>query len=69
MVTVGYGDVFPTNVSEMLVCIAIMFIACGFFAFFLSRIGEIVTNINNAQAAVNTNLRIINKYMKNCEIP
>ena len=39
MVTVGYGDITPTNNKELLVCIVSMFVSCGVFAFSVNSIG------------------------------
>jgi hypothetical protein len=33
MITVGYGDIAPTNPKEYILCVVIMLIACGVFAY------------------------------------
>lgn len=42
MVTVGYGDLYPTNIAERGVCIVLMILACGVFAYSLTRFGDIL---------------------------
>jgi hypothetical protein len=42
MLTVGYGDITPTNQMEMLFNIWAMFIGCGMFGYSMNRIGEIL---------------------------
>ena len=39
MVTVGYGDIIPTNLYEIEITIFTMFVACGVFAFSVNSIG------------------------------
>jgi hypothetical protein len=39
MITVGYGDVVPTNDLERLYANVTMFLACGVFAFSINSIG------------------------------
>lgn len=42
MVTVGYGDIYPTNILERTLSILLMLLACGVFAYSLNRFGTIV---------------------------
>lgn len=42
MVTVGYGDITPTNQIELFVANITMFIACGVFAFSVNSIGIVL---------------------------
>ena len=42
MITVGYGDIVPTNDIERLVANFTMFLACGVFAFSLNGIGTVI---------------------------
>lgn len=42
MVTVGYGNIIPTNNIELATTNIIMFLACGVFAFSVNSIGVIV---------------------------
>ena len=42
MVTVGYGDISPTNIIERALCIVLMILSCGVFAYSLNRFGTIL---------------------------
>jgi hypothetical protein len=44
MITVGYGDMVPTNVMEIWVSIFIMMIACMVFAYSMNTIGLVITS-------------------------
>lgn len=39
MITVGYGDIIPTNDLERLCANVTMYVACGVFAFSINSIG------------------------------
>ena len=42
MVTVGYGDLYPGNIIERAICIVLMILSCGVFAYSLNRFGTIL---------------------------
>lgn len=44
MITVGYGDIVPSNNSEKILCIFTMLIACGVFGYSLNIIGVIIND-------------------------
>jgi len=44
MITVGYGDLVPSNNDEKIICILIMLIACVVFGYSLNTIGVIINN-------------------------
>jgi hypothetical protein len=44
-ITVGYGDILPTNTDEMILCCFTMLIACGVFGYSLNVIGSIISDI------------------------
>ena len=46
MITVGYGDITPQNLSEILLCMGSMMIGCAMFGYALNRIGFIFDGIN-----------------------
>jgi hypothetical protein len=46
MATIGYGDIIPTNNSEVAFTTITVFIASGLFAYTLNSIGTIFTNLN-----------------------
>ena len=42
MVTVGYGDISPSNLYEKLFCIIMMILSCGVFAYSINRLVSIL---------------------------
>lgn len=51
MVTVGYGDVYPSNMIERSLCIVLMILACGVFAYSLNRFGTILEEMYREEIA------------------
>ena len=45
MITVGYGDIHPTNTTEKIYCIFMTLWSCGLFAYVLNTIGSIFREI------------------------
>lgn len=39
MLTIGYGDITPTNNMEKIYCIIMTLIACGIFGYSINTIG------------------------------
>ena len=46
MVTVGYGDIYPSNIYERTCCIFLMILTCGVFAYSLNIFGSIIQEMN-----------------------
>ena len=42
MITVGYGDIYPTNTTERIFVIIMALFSCGLFAYAVNTIGSIV---------------------------
>ncbi|KAM3130892.1 hypothetical protein pb186bvf_017004 [Paramecium bursaria] len=63
MVTVGYGDISPQNIYEVVCATVLMFFSSGVFAFSINSIGMILTNINQNQSNYKRSLLLINSYM------
>ena len=61
--TVGYGDVSPVNVSEVVVASLAVVIGSGSFAFFMNSVGVILADINKHSMAFQHQLDLANKYM------
>ena len=53
MATVGYGDITPTNTSEVLLCVFTMLITCGVFANVLNTIGVIFEDLGMKRKLIN----------------
>ena len=46
MITVGYGDIVPTNAYEVVFVIFAMFVSCGVFAYSFNLVGDLVREFN-----------------------
>ena len=64
MNTVGYGDITPTNIYEVLFVILLIYIACAIFAYSLNSIGIIISNIMKQEDEFKNDLNTINDFMQ-----
>ena len=64
MITVGYGDITPTNNIETVVNIISMMIACGVFGYSFNAIGTIIQDFNKEEDDIKRKLYVINKFME-----
>ena len=46
MITVGYGDIVPTNAYEVFFVTIAMFVSCGVFAYSFNLVGDLVREFN-----------------------
>ena len=49
MLTVGYGDITPTNIPEVFFNIWAMLLGCGLFGYTMNYIGEVLSFANNRE--------------------
>lgn len=63
MITIGYGDVFPVNIFEMIYVIIMAIFSCGIFEYCVNTIGSIFTEINQKSKLFKTKLYDISMYM------
>ena len=49
MITVGYGDIIPTNFMETVITIGAMIYGCGFFAYSINSIGTIIQKFDEKE--------------------
>jgi len=63
MVTVGYGDVLPITAIEKTVCVILMLVSCGIFAYSMNTIGNILENFNQEEMEIAQKMEVINTYM------
>ncbi|CAD8082487.1 unnamed protein product [Paramecium sonneborni] len=68
MVTVGYGDITPQNIYEIICAIIMIFFASVVFAFSINAIGVIFSNIDLQKQSYKRNLLLINQYMNSNEV-
>lgn len=45
IVTVGYGDIVPTNLTELIISIFVIIVGCGVFAYSVNSFGMIITDM------------------------
>ncbi|EAR97004.2 cation channel family protein (macronuclear) [Tetrahymena thermophila SB210] len=64
MITVGYGDIIPVTGIEKAICIIIMIISCGVFAYSMNTVGAILESFNEDSVKLKHNMQIINYYME-----
>ena len=67
--TVGYGDISAWNAAEEIVCILGMVIGVAFFGYMTSTITDTVQNYDSDNAELNKHLKILNRIMKEYNIP
>ena len=69
MVTVGYGDITPTNSREKVFVIILMVLACGVFAYSLNRVGVIIQEMFQKEDEFRFKIKKLkyyeNKYLTN----
>lgn len=65
MVTVGYGDVLPVTAAEKTICVVLMLVSCGIFAYSMNTIGNILENFNSEEVQIFRQMNIISTYMSN----
>lgn len=58
MLTVGFGDIVPTNVKEALMMIFIETLSCVVLAYNVNSIGKIITKITSYEQEKVSNLKI-----------
>ncbi|KAL4489967.1 hypothetical protein ABPG72_010866 [Tetrahymena utriculariae] len=68
MITVGYGDVRPTNPLEVGVCIILMMTCCLVFGFAINQIGYIFQDVYLKEKSIFQKRNIISNYMQKKEI-
>ena len=69
MITVGYGDIVPLNIYEMLVTITCMALSCAYFAYIIGNMGAIVSRHLSFETKKTEIRTQINKYLKKNNIP
>ena len=63
MTTIGFGDIVPKNIVEMIVCIFTMIIACVIFGYTINSIGSIFVDLQKEDVEKKENLFVINRYL------
>ena len=68
MMTVGFGDIVPTNVIEVVFCIFAIFVGCAMYAYNINRIGLIMQQMYREETEFQEEFRIINNFLERKKI-
>jgi len=68
MMTVGFGDIIPTNEIEVSFCIIAIFTGCALYAYSLNRIGIIMQKIYKEESEFHEEISIINNFLERKKI-
>lgn len=68
MATVGFGDIHPTNVIEIIFCMFAILTGCALYAYNLNKIGIILQKIYKEEDEFKEELRVINNFMERKKI-
>ncbi|KAE9026702.1 hypothetical protein PR003_g5190 [Phytophthora rubi] len=69
MTTVGYGDVHPTTTHERIFAIVAMIIGAWIFAYGITNVVAMVTNLNGPDSRFQLRMDELNDYMDARELP
>eukprot|EP00620_Florenciella_sp_RCC1587_P014283 CAMPEP_0182559924 /NCGR_PEP_ID=MMETSP1324-20130603/2854_1 /TAXON_ID=236786 /ORGANISM="Florenciella sp., Strain RCC1587" /LENGTH=711 /DNA_ID=CAMNT_0024772241 /DNA_START=364 /DNA_END=2500 /DNA_ORIENTATION=+ len=69
LTTIGYGDISPGNMSEMLYVILAMLIGAAFFSFVVGTCCSLVEGLDALSIQFQEQLDSINDYMEVCRMP
>lgn len=68
MMTVGYGDIIPSNDTEYLLAIITVIFGCAVYAYNINSFGIILNDMNKDDSDFKHDLNIINQFMKRKKI-
>ena len=63
MITIGYGDIVPTNSNETIFAVFIMVISSGVFGYCINGVGEILQNMYRKEEEFKMKMRDLQHYM------
>ncbi|KAF4320283.1 hypothetical protein BBO99_00005707 [Phytophthora kernoviae] len=69
MTTVGYGDVHPTTTRERIFAIVAMVVGAWIFAYGITNVVAMVTNLNGPDSRFQLRMDELNDYMEARELP
>ena len=61
--TVGYGDITPTNVTEVLCTIFLVFIGVSVYSYIISRLTSIFAIVNNSKTEQESREKILKNFI------
>jgi len=68
MLSVGYGDIVPTNSLEKIYTIMVMLIGCCMFGYIMNSIGTLVNQIKDKDADFRNELKLLNKHLESKDL-
>lgn len=68
IVTVGYGDITPTNSTERMIAVFLMIIGVISFSFATGSLSSILSNYDSSQAKMKEKIATLNEINKDGEI-
>jgi len=69
MTTVGYGDVVPQNVNEVIVAIICMIISCCAFGYLLGNMAHLIASVDSTQTMYKEKMEFVREYMTYQNLP
>ena len=68
LTTVGYGDITPVNIIEMVYMMMAIVFGTTTFAYFISKIASMINDYNNEDNIIRRQIDVINQYFINNSI-
>ena len=63
MLTVGYGDIVPVTISEKIVCMVAMFMACAVFGYSMNMVNALMLEMDESKIKFRQTMTTLNHYM------
>ena len=61
--TVGYGDITPTNETEVIMTIILVFIGVSMYSYIISRLTSIFAIVNNSQTEEQSREKVLKNFI------
>ena len=62
MITVGYGDITPSNVYEAIFVTVSMYFGCGFFSYILSYFQYLISEMKKTESEFASDMRLVSIF-------
>lgn len=61
--TVGYGDITPTNETEVIMTIFLIFIGVSMYSYIISRLTSIFATVNNSKSEAQSSEKVLKNFI------
>ena len=61
--TVGYGDITPTNETEVIMTIFLIFIGVSMYSYIMSRLTSIFATVNNSKSEAQSSEKVLKNFI------